>query len=193
MIRRFMKGRLALGGIAVIGALALAAGAYAYFTASTTSQASSATAGNAASYTVSLAPTGSAVTLYPTAPGDANFGTLYQPYSGVVTNNDGGQQQVSTLTANIQSVTPASGMTCDTSNFNLYAIPGDGGWSVAGDGQSATDTGSTGTGTGTLTLPDDMAGGAQFSYNGIAVYMVDASSSQNGCQGAKVNVTVTAS
>ena len=188
MFRRFMKGRLALGGLAAIGALALAAGAYAYFTSTGTSSPSTATAGNAGSFGVTLVPTGS-VTLYPTAPGDTNFSSLYQPYTGVVTNNGSGQQEVSKLTANIASVTPATGNTCDASNFSLYATGG--GWSVDSGGQSASTT--TGTGSGTVALPQDIAGGANFPYGGVAVYMVDSSSSQNGCQGAQVNVTVTAS
>ena len=191
MFRRFMKGRLALGGLAVIGALALAAGAYAYFTSTGTSSPSTAAAGNAGSFGVTLVPTGS-VTLYPTAPGDTNFSSLNQPYTGVVTNNGSGQQQVSKLTANIASVTPTTGNTCDTSNFSLYATGGSG-WSVDSGGQSASTTTGTGTGLGTVTLPQDIAGGAHFPYDGIAVYMVDSSSSQNGCQGAQVNVTVTAS
>lgn len=187
-----MKTRVALGGLAAVAALALAVGAYAYFTSTGTGN-SSATAGSASTYTVSVTPTGS-VSLLPTAPGETNFSSLYQPYTGVVTNNSSGHQGVIKLTANIGQVTQATGAvgTCDPTNFSLYSP--NGAWTVPTGGQSATTSSSTGSGAGTTILPDDLAGGATLSYNDIAVYLVDnPTASQDGCQGATVNVSVTAS
>lgn len=190
MFRRFMKKRLAVVGLVGVGALALAVGAYAYFTSTGTSPASSASAGSASNYDVTLAPTGS-VTLYPTVVGEPNFSSLYQPYSGVVTNQSTGHQQVSKLEADITGVTPIGSNTCAATNFILYSPSG--AWTVASDGQSATTTDSTGEGTGTVYLPANLAGGDSFSYNDIAVYLSDSGSNQDGCQGATVSLTVTAS
>ena len=195
MFRSFMKTRLAVVGLAAVSALALAAGAYAYFTSTGTSAPSSATAGSASNYNVTISPAGTVnanVQLFPTLTTDANFLNVYQPYSGVVTNTSAGRQQVTTLTANITGVTPATGNSCGaTTNFMLFS-PG-GVWTVAAGGQSATTTGSTGSGTGTTTLPDDLAAGGSLSYNTIGVYLLDTGHNQDGCQGATVNVTVTAS
>lgn len=180
MFRRFMKVKLAVVGLTAVGALALAIGAYAYFTSTGTSSPSSATAGSASTYSVSVTPTGS-VTLYPTTTSDANFASLVQPYTGTVTNNSSGHEQVSLLTANITGVTPLNGNTCAASNFSLYSATN---WTVATGGQSATST------TG---LPNDLAGGASLNFGDLGVYLVDQSADQNGCQGATVHLTVTAS
>jgi hypothetical protein len=187
---------VALGGLAAVAALALAVGAYAYFTSNGTGN-SSATAGNASTYGVSVLPKPGTVTLYPTTPTESAFSTLYQPYNGVVTNISTGHQGVTLLTANITGVTLsaselAANATCDPTNFSLYS-PSPGDWMVAGDGQSATTSSNTGTGAGTTTLPDDLAGSGTLSYNDIGVYMVDQNVDQNGCQGATVSVSVTAS
>jgi hypothetical protein len=184
MFRSLTKTRLGILGLAGVAALALAVGAYAYFTTNGTGN-SSATVGNPGSgqYTVTVVPTGS-VTLYPTVTGDANFTDLIQPYTGVVTNTTSGHEQVNLLTAKITSVTPnANNDACAASNFSLYSAT-DGVWDVASDGQSATST------TG---LPNDLQKGAHLDYAGLAVYLVDQNADQNGCQRATVNLSVTAS
>lgn len=183
MFRRFMKKRFAIGGVAAVAALALAAGAYAYFTTTGTgnSSATAAAPGNG-QYNVTVTPTGT-VSLYPALTTDSNFSSLYQPYTGIVTNTTSGHEQVNLLTANITSVTPASGQTCEASNFSLYSATS-GVWNVASNGQSATST------TG---LPNDLAAGAHLNYGGLAVYLVDQAGDQDGCQGATVNLSVTAS
>ena len=194
-----MKGRLALGGLAVIGALALAAGAYAYFTSTGSGSNNGVTVASPGDnqLTVSVNQSGTpnlSVPLFPALTTDSNFSSLYQPYSGTVTNTTSGHEEVTTLTATIESVTPTTGNTCDKSNFSLYSPAH--GWTVATGGQSAT-TNSNNTAT-SASLPDDMSGsgttGGSFTYNDIAVYLVDnPSSNQNGCQGATVNITVAAS
>lgn len=184
MFRSLTKTRLGILGLAGVAALALAVGAYAYFTTDGTGN-SSATVGKPGSgqYMVTVAPTGS-VTLYPALPGDSNFTDLIQPYTGVVTNPTGGHEQVNLLTAKITGVTlNADSDACAASNFSLYSATA-GVWDVAGDGQSATST------TG---LPNDLQGGAHLDYAGLAVYLVDQNADQNGCQGATVKLSVTAS
>lgn len=182
MFRRFMKMRLAVVGLAAAGALALAVGAYAYFTSSGTSLPTTASAGSANAYTVTVTPSGS-TTLYPTLTTDTNFTSMVQDYTGTVTNGSSGHQQVNKLTANITAVTPTGSNTCAASNFSLYSS-NSGVWDVASDGQSATST------TG---LPNDLAGGASLNFGGLGVYLVDLNADQNGCQGATVSLTVTAS
>jgi hypothetical protein len=187
MFSRFTKKRLAVG-LGVVGALALAAGAYAYFT-STGTGTSTATAGAPSQYTVTVTP-GSPVSLTPQTSSDVSgSGGIFQSYTGTVKNNSSGRQDVTGLKAQITGVTGGSNTpnACTTGDFSLYS-PG-GNWSVAADGQSATTTNG---GTG-ASLPSDMQGGATLSYNDIAVYMVDKASNQNGCQGATVNLSVTAS
>jgi hypothetical protein len=104
---------------------------------------------------------------------------MVQPYTGSVTNNSSGHEQVSLLTANITGVTGGTG--CAASNFSLYSATD---WTVAGDGQSATST------TG---LPNDLAGGGSLNFGDLGVYLVNQPSDQSGCQGATVHLTVTAS
>jgi hypothetical protein len=190
MFRRFTRTRLVVVGLAATGALALAVGAYAYFTSTGTSLPSSATAGNASTYTVTVTPTGS-VTLYPTQTNDSDFSTLYQPYTGVVTNKSTGHQQVSQLKAAITGVDSAHASNCAATNFELYSHGGT--WTVASDGQSATTDSTNTAGATTPALSDDMAGGDTLSYGDIAVYLADQSADQDGCQGATVSLTVTAS
>jgi hypothetical protein len=185
MFRRFTKKRYALV-LSAVGALALAVGAYAYFT-STGTGSSSATAGSSSNYTVVVTPTGSVALTPQTSTDVSAAGGVFQPYTGTVHNNSSGRQKVTLLTANITGATPTTGNTCAASNFSLYSNASH--WTVASGGQSAT---STDGGTGT-TLPSDMAAGATLSFNDIAVYLTDPGSNQDGCQGATVNVSVTAS
>jgi hypothetical protein len=185
MLRRFTKKRAAVT-LGVLGALALAVAAYAYFT-STGTGSSSASVGTSSNYTVTVTPTGSVALTPQTSSDVSGTGGVFQPYTGSVKNNSSGRQNVSLLTANITGVTPASGKTCAASNFSLYSPAGH--WTVASGGQSAT-TSDGGTG---ATLPSDMAAGATLSFNDVAVYLVDSGSNQDGCQGATVNVSVTAS
>jgi hypothetical protein len=187
MFGRFTKKRLA-AGLGIVGALVLAAGAYAYFTSSGTGT-STASAGSPSQYTVTVTP-GAAVSLTPQTSTDvASTGGVFQSYTGTVKNNSSGRQDVTGLKAQITSVSGGSNTpnACTTGDFSLYSPAGN--WSIAADGQSATTTNG---GTG-ASLPSDMAGGTTLSYNDIAVYMVDKSSNQNGCQGATVNLSVTAS
>ena len=188
MLRRFTKKRVILG-LAAVAALALAAGAYAYMTSSGTGT-SSATVGAPSTYTVTVNATTPSVSLTPQTSTDVSaIGGVFQAYTGTVKNNSTGRQDVTGLKAQITGVSGGTNSpnACTTGDFSLYSPSGN--WTVAGNGQSAT---SSDGGTGS-TLPSDMAGGSTLSFNDIAVYMVDNPANQNGCQGATVSLSVTAS
>jgi hypothetical protein len=97
--------------VAVVAVLAVAAGAYAYWTSAGTGT-GSATAGTSAGITVNQT-----TVLTPMFPGDTA-----QTISGTFNNTNSGPAYVTTVTASISLVTKAAGApagTCDATDFTL--------------------------------------------------------------------------
>ncbi len=162
MFRRFNK-KHAIAAIGSVAVLALAAGAYAYFTSSGTATVT-ATVGSASPFTVTFgSPTGGP--LYP------GSGTQTFPYT--VTNPSGGGSQGLTTTT---TVIAASGSGDVTS----------GGTPVTGCRALWFTATNTAPAAATL-APGGTATGS------VAVTMQNVGSSQNPCQGVAPDVTVSAS
>jgi hypothetical protein len=152
--------------------LALAAGAFAYFT-STGSGTGSAAVGGASNWTVT--DTSSAVTLYP---GSGSFAVA----GGVTNPAGGGNQLLSTLTVKLGAPTNAGTNSnlpaCTAADFALSA-PSGSGWTVSSDGDSAS-----------YTFNKDVASGSSVNFpSGLSVSMNDLQQDQGNCQGATVNWT----
>jgi hypothetical protein len=192
MLRRFTKKRWAVGGLGAIAALALAAGAYAYFT-STGSNTSSATVGSPSTWTVtpgtvsytgdtSLTPQSSSC-LPLSAKYDGTDGTcaVYETVPYTVKNPSTGNENLSNV---VVSITSGTSRTSDwsvtnvngTCSYHDFAIDG-----VSGGG-AATDA----------TLAADFTPG-QSKSGKITVTMVDTNADQNGCQGLTVPLYLYAS
>lgn len=95
-------------------------------------------------------------------------GAAAQPVAYTITNSSSGGQNLGIVSATVASVTPVGSNTCATSNF--------------------TTTPAT-TAVGTI------AGGATFTSTTATqptVQMTETGTNQNGCQGATVNLTLTA-
>jgi hypothetical protein len=152
-----------IAALCVAAVLALAGGAYAYFT-STGSGTGSASVGSATSFTVTAA-TATGGPLYP--------GSGSQTISYTVTNAGSGAENLSATSASVAS-----------SGANIT----DHGVAVAGCLASwftATDS--------PPTLPQDLAGGATSTAGSVTVTMSDSGTSQNACEGASPDITISAS
>jgi hypothetical protein len=175
MLRRFMKKRVLIA-LTVVGVLAVAGGAYAYFT-STGSANATATVGSAGSWGVTDSTV--AATLYP--------GQGSEAVKGTVTNNGSGNQQLNTITVTINAPTVAagapvvSGHPCSATDFALSTTTGSG-WTVAGNGQSAT-----------YSPNQDLAPNGTFNFSGLSLSMVDQTYDQGNCQGATAKYSEAAS
>jgi len=179
MLRRFMKKRVVIA-LSVVGVLAAAGGAYAYFT-STGSTTGTASVGTAGSWGVSDST--AAASLYP--------GAGSESIQGTVTNGGNGHQQLNTITVTINAPTVASGAptvaghACSASDFALSSASGSG-WTVAPDGLSATYQPNT-----------DLASGGTFAFGGaghaLTLSMIDQAYDQGNCEGATANFTEAAS
>jgi hypothetical protein len=182
MFRRFISSRRRVAAVTTIGALVVAAAAFAYFTSSG-SGTGSATVGSAAAFTYQ--DTTVASPLYP--------GQGSEAISGNFTNSGSGNELLNTITVTITAPTVASpapagsdsAHPCSAGDFTLSSTAGSG-WTVASGGQSAV-----------YTPANDLAPNGVQAYggssNGLSLSMVDQSYNQNNCQGAKANFSVAAS
>jgi hypothetical protein len=176
MFRRFMKKRFILP-LAAVSMLALAGGAYAYFSASGNG-AGSATVGSASSFTVGETGTPTGGPLYPDA---AIGGSNIQTDTYTVTNPSKGNQNLNQVVISIASSdgsawsSKADGTkpACTASDFSV------GGQAV---GSAWTDT----------SLAQDFAAGASHSAT-VTVEMVDNGKNQDNCQGVTVPLYFSAS
>jgi hypothetical protein len=176
---RFTEKRVAVG-VSAVAALALAAGAYAYFqdTGSTTGSAS---VGSSTGWAVTDNTT--AATLYP--------GQGSESLTGTVANHGNANQELNTITVSINAPTVAAGAptvtghACSAADFALSTASGSG-WTVAASGLSAT-----------YSPAQDIHPSGSFTYgdsgHGLTLSMVDAAYNQNNCQGATANYSVAAS
>jgi hypothetical protein len=170
-MRRFTKKRL-IGAVSLIAVLAMAGGAYAYFTSSGSGNGTG-SVGMSSPFTVN--DTSTPVTLYP--------GTGSFSIAGTVNNPGSANQGLGSLTVTITSPTPGSNPgdpthPCSASDF---ALSGGSGWVVAGGGDSATYTYPSG---------NELDHGATVNFpTGLSISMVDRSYDQDNCQGATVNWT----
>jgi hypothetical protein len=162
MFRKIGKKR-GVAALSVIAVLAVAGGAYAYFS-SNGSGTGSATVGTATNFTVTAqAATGS---MYPGA-GSSTF-------TYVVNNPGTGAENVTGTTATVAS-----------SGGNIL----DGGTPVSGCSASwftASNTAPTG-------LPQDLAGGTSSTSGSVTVTMSDSGTNQDACKGHSPQITISAS
>ncbi|MDQ6836498.1 MAG: SurA N-terminal domain-containing protein [Actinomycetota bacterium] len=162
MFRSFTKKR-SIVALSIIAVLALAGGAYAYFTSSG-SGTGAASVGTSSLFTVNPA----AATGGPLYPGSGSESISY-----TVTNPSSGAQNLSGTTAAIASSggnithngTPVAG--CLASWFTATNTP--------------------------PTLPQNLAGGATSTAGSVAVTMSNAAVSQNACQNQSPDITISAS
>jgi hypothetical protein len=149
--------------LSVVAVLAVAGAAYAYFM-STGAGTGNATVGTATAFTVAVAaPTGGL--LYPGSGTDTLSYTVHNPGAGAE-NLSATTAVVASSGANItQSGTPVVG--CLSAWF------------------TATNTAPT--------LPQDLAGGGTSTAGSVAVTMSDSGTSQNPCENATPDITVSAS
>jgi hypothetical protein len=162
MLRRFRKRHAA--ALAIIAVLAIAGGAYAYFTSSGTGS-SNATVGSSKSFTVSVGgPTGGP--LYP--------GSGSETLSYTIANPGGGSENLSAVTTAVASE-PNGDITQGGND-----VPGClASWFALGN-------------SGAPATPQDLAPAAQVTGS-VTVTMNNANAPQDPCQGAKPDITVNAS
>ena len=170
-MRRFTRKRV-VAALSLIAVLAVAGGAYAYFTARARGMAAEQSACQTG-YVVT--DTSTPVTLYP---GTGSFGI-----TGTVNNPGAANQGLGSLTVAITSPTPGSNPgdpshPCSASDF---ALSGGSGWVVASGGDSATYTYPSG---------NELDHAATVNFpTGLSISMVDRDYDQDNCQGATVNWT----
>jgi hypothetical protein len=176
MLRRFMKKRLVLP-LAAVSVLALAGGAYAYFSAQGTGT-GSASVGKTTAFTVGETGTPTGGPLYP----DAKIGTgNIQTDNYTVTNPGSGNENLNKVVISVATSTGGtwssqadpSKPACTASDFSV------GGQSA---GQAWTDT----------SLAQDFGAGASHSGT-VTVQMIDDGANQDNCQGVTVPLYFSAS
>lgn len=178
-MRRFTRKRV-IAALSLIAVLAVAGGAYAYFT----NNGGSATGGGSVGTSSPWNVTATAFTGGPLYPG-----TGTEAGTATATNASPGNQKLTTITATIAAPTNTGTVStgdlshlCSAADFTLNTSSG---WVVAGNGQSATyavNTDEAGTSPGP-------AGSATTSS--LSISMVDQNYNQNNCEGATPNVTYT--
>jgi hypothetical protein len=165
MFSKLLRKKRVLVGLSV-AMLAVAGAAFAYFT-STGSGTGNATVGNASNYTVTVgAPSGGE--LYP------GSGTDTVKYS--VKNNSAGHQNLATTTAAL--TTDGGGGVFDTTTSKFV------------DGCKASWFAVTNS---SPSLPQDLAGGAEYTEGSATIVLKNEAENQNACQGLTPQVTVEAS
>lgn len=179
MLHKFTKKRT-ITALGVLAALVMAAGAYAYFTSSG-SGTGSASVGTQAGYSVSSVSAPG--TLMPVLSTDTTDGN---PISATITNvgKAAGSPSVTVSIASIANGDSNPALYgCSTSMFRLIDTSGN--WTPSSDGSSATTTNPMAS----------LAVGAPASIpSGLLLQLVNnPNSSQDNCQGATVNLSVTAS
>jgi hypothetical protein len=157
-MKLFTKKRTIIGLIAVVAVVAMAVGAYAYFT-TTGSGVGSATVGTSSALTINQV--GSVSNLLPNAPA--------QPIEYSIHNTSAGAQYVGPVTVSFTNAdisgpsdtNSGPGTTCTTADFTLV---------------QPTDT------------PGDIAPGATYtsSPSGASLRLIDTGANQDGCEGATV-------
>ncbi len=173
MLRNLKKKRVVVV-LAALAALAIAGGAYAYFTGGSNSVTSAGTVGSPSQLSIAQGTaswSGSLTALYPGAASD----TEYLPFT--VTNNGKGHQAVSSIVPTIPAE-PGSG---DAETAAGADIPG----CLASWFTATVDSGDA-------ALPADLAPAGTYTGK-IDLTMTDTSTNQNACQGAAPAVTITAS
>jgi hypothetical protein len=170
---RLLKKKRVFIPLGVVASLAIAAGAFAYFT-STGSGTGSATVGSPANWTVT--DTSTPVTLYPGAGSFAVTGTVVNPTGGA-------HQLLSTLTVTIGAPTgtgtDSSIAACTAADFALTSANSSG-WVISNGGDTATYT---------WTNNDLAAGASQAFPTGLSISMNDLAHDQGNCQTATVHWT----
>lgn len=159
MFRRISRKPL-IAGLSVLAVLAMAGGAFAYFTSSG-SGTGTATVGTAAAFTVNPA-TATGGLIYP--------GSGSESISYTVTNGGSGAENLSATTAAVAS----SGV-----NITENSAPVSGclaSWFTATNHPP--------------TLPQDLAGGATSNAGSVTVTMTDSGGNQNACENATPDITV---
>lgn len=159
---RHMFTKVRIAVLCTVASLALAGAAYAYFTSSGTGT-GNATVGTSTAFTVSVAaPTGGL--LYPGSGTDVMTYTVHNPSAGAQ-NLSSTSVAVASSNGNItQGGTPVSG--CLASWFTATNTP--------------------------PALPQDLAGGTTSTAGSVAVTMTDSGTSQNACENATPDITVSA-
>jgi hypothetical protein len=165
MLRKFISRKRNIVVLAAVAALAVAGGAFAYFT-STGSGTGNATVGTASNWTV--AQTSTSGTMYP--------GTSTSTINYTVTNPGTGNQELAGTTTAVAVATDGSG----------DIVTGATSTPVAGCLASWFSTNNT------SPAAKDLAPNAS-TTGSVVVSMTDAAASQNACQGATPNITISAS
>jgi predicted ribosomally synthesized peptide with SipW-like signal peptide len=163
MLRRFKSKRITVA-LAVVAVLAVAGGALAYFS-STGSGTGQASVGRSTAFTVNVSSDTSG-SLYPGSGTETLTYTVHNPGSGA--------QNLSATSASVASL-----------NGDITQ----GGAQVTG----CKATWFSATNTPPSPLPQNLAGGATSSAGSVAVQMSDSGTNQDPCQGAKPDITVSAS
>jgi hypothetical protein len=172
MFRMLRKKRVVVVG-AVVAALAVAGGAYAYFTGGSSSVNASGTVGSSTTWAVtsgSATWSGSLTALYPGASSD----TELLPFT--VTNNGNGHQAVTSITAALMTKTNGDAETSSGNDITGCLAS----WFTA-----TVDSGNA-------SLPANLAPGGTYTGK-VDLTMQDSGTNQNACQGAVPAVTITAS
>jgi hypothetical protein len=165
MLRRFMKKRV-LVALTVVGVLAAAGGAYAYFT-STGSTNATATVGTPGSWNISASPAAGPPLVPDVGIGGANVQTV--PYT--ITNGGTGSQRLSNIAVSIQPASLPAG--CSIGDFSVNGAP---------VGTTANDTSLA----GTFTAGQQKPGSA-------TIEMIDSGANQNACATAHPVLNISAS
>jgi hypothetical protein len=171
MFRKLFKKRIAV--IGVLGLLAAAGGAYAYFTGGSGSATGSGSVGASTAWGVSQGTatwSGSLTSLYPGATND----TELLPFT--VTNNGHGHQSVTSVTASLPAETNGDAETAAGADITGCQAS----WFTATLDSSNPS------------LPSNLAPGGTYTGK-IDLTMQDTSTNQNACQSASPAVTITAS
>jgi hypothetical protein len=170
-MRRFTKKR-AVAALCLIALLAVAGGAYAYFT-STGNGTGSGTVGSATNWGVSSTTSGGP--MYPgTTSGDETVAVT-------ITNNGSGQQALNAFTISVANSNGSAWTSSTTSHPTENACSAN---DFALGGQTAS-----GSYTVTLTTPDNLAPGASYTDN-VNLHMLDTGVPQDNCQGLSGSTAV---
>jgi hypothetical protein len=171
----FTNKRTIIGLVAVVAAVAVSFGAYAYFTDAGHGT-GTATVGTSTQFTVAQDAFGgagpAAVTLYP--------GVGTQALTGTVANAGAGHQSFNTIVANVVAPTgPNVGGSpaCTAADFALTS-PGSS-WVLSNAGDTATLTLAT----------QDLAPSGVYHFSDLSVSMNNLPSNQDSCKNATVNLT----
>lgn len=182
---RILKSRRAKVLLGAVAALAITVTAVAYWTSTGSSSTTATTETNSGDqFTFAPAPS--------TASGLAP-GVAAKELTGAVKNNaTDAKYNLQTITATLNSVSGAgtadsSHPACTIDDYRLSNLATTGGWVISSTGGHTDNV-------ATLTVGDDLAAGASHSFDKLGVAMFDnASSNQDTCKGATLNISYSAS